>query len=64
MLSATVESIEELWDWIKADVLKMHRMAGQWDQVKQNVTALLGQFGEGSDTLLDWVSLAGDDKLA
>lgn len=54
----------EALDWLKADVLKMHRLAGQRDKVKQRVAAFLEQYTEGSDALFWRVGLAGDGKLA
>ena len=62
--SPWLNPIEKLWGWLKDDVLKMHRLAGQWDEVKQRVTTFLEQFAEGSDILIYRVGLAGDGKLA
>lgn len=55
---------EKLWAWLKSDVLKMHRLAHQWDLLKQLVAQFLDQFADGSEALLDRVGLNGDGKLA
>jgi len=56
--------IEKLWAWLKSDVLKMHRLADQWDLLKQLVDQFLDQFASGSETLLERVGLKADGKLA
>lgn len=62
--SPWLNPIEKLWDWLKANVIKMHRLAGLWQQLQQNVSAFLDQFAHGSLDLLRRVGLLGDGKLA
>lgn len=56
--------IEKLWRWCRQDVLKLHRLAADWEILKHNVNAFLGQFAQGSQELLRYVGLLGDGKLA
>lgn len=56
--------IEKLWRWLREDVLKVHRLAGQWDVLRARVNAFLDQFAHGSQVLLRYVGLLGDGKLA
>lgn len=56
--------IEKLWRWLRQDVLKMHRLAAQWSELRQRVNSFLDQFADGSSDLLRYVGLAGDGKLA
>jgi transposase len=59
--------IEKLWRWLKGDVLKQHRLAGDWPALRQRVNAFLDQFATGEprvDDLLRYVGLRGDGKLA
>ncbi len=56
--------IEKLWRWLRQDVLKMHRLAADWSDLRQRVNAFLDQFAAGSADLLHYVGLAGDGKLA
>lgn len=56
--------IEKLWRWLRQDVLKMHRLAADWPQLRQQVNAFLDQFVMGSTDLLRYVGLAGKGKLA
>lgn len=56
--------IEQLWRWVRQDVLKMHRWVEDWPQVKQRVQDFLAQFAHGSQQLLHYVGLAGEGKLA
>ncbi len=56
--------IEKLWRWLREDVLKMHRLAGQWEALRARVNAFLDQFAHGSQVLLRYVGLLGDGKLA
>lgn len=56
--------IEKLWRWLRQDVLKMHRLAGDWSQLRQRVNTFLDQFATGSQDLLRYAGLAGDGKLA
>lgn len=56
--------IEKLWRWLRQDVLKMHRLAADWAELRQQVNAFLDQFATGSPQLLRYVGLAGQGKLA
>jgi len=56
--------IEKLWRWLRQDVLKLHRWVTDWERVKQNVRDFLDQFQHGSDSLLRYVGLRGDGRLA
>ncbi len=42
----------------------MHRLAGDWEALRQRVNAFLDQFASGSQELLHYVGLRGDGKLA
>jgi DDE superfamily endonuclease len=50
--------IEKRWRWLRRDVLKGHRLAGDWPQVRTQVNAFLDQFAHGSPALLRSVCLA------
>ena len=56
--------IEKLWRWLRTDVLRLHRLAGDWAALHARVNAFLDQFAAGSDTLLHYVGLLGDGRLA
>jgi hypothetical protein len=56
--------IEKLWHWLRRDVLKGHRLADDWPQLRQQVNAFLDQFAHGSSALLRYVGLIGDGHLA
>lgn len=56
--------IEKLWHWLRRDVLKAHRLADDWTQLRQHVNAFLDQFAHGSPALLRYVGLIGDGHLA
>lgn len=56
--------IEKLWRWLRQDVLKMHRLAGDWSRLRDRVNLFLDQFADGSLELLRYVGLAGDGILA
>jgi transposase len=56
--------IEKLWHWLRRDVLKCHRLADDWPQLRQQVNAFLAQFAHGSPALLRYVGLIGDGHLA
>jgi hypothetical protein len=45
-------------------VLKLHRLAGDWASLRGRVNQFLGQFATGSHTLLHYVGLTGQGKLA
>jgi transposase len=44
--------IEKLWRWLRQDVLKLHRLAGNWAALRQRVRAFLDQFATGSHDVL------------
>jgi DDE superfamily endonuclease len=56
--------IEQLWHWLRRDVLNGHRLADDWPQLRQQVNAFLDQFAHGSSALLRSVGLVGDGHLA
>lgn len=56
--------IEKLWDALKTEVLRQHRMAGYWTELQQAVQAFLDRFARCSPELLDRVGLLGDGLLA
>jgi transposase len=56
--------IEKLWRWLRQDVLKLHRLAGDWASLRGRVNQFLGQFATGSQALLHYVGLSGQGKLA
>jgi len=62
--SPWLNPIEKLWAWLRDAVLRMHRLAGQWDQVPQAVQDFLALFADGSEVLLRRVGLLGEGKLA
>ena len=56
--------IEKLWRWLREQVLTLHRLAGNWEALRERVNAFLDQFAEGSHALLQYVGLVGEGKLA
>jgi transposase len=56
--------IEKLWRKLRQEVLRQHRLAGDWDGLLARVRAFFGQFTAGSDDLLTYVGLRGDGLLA
>jgi transposase len=56
--------IEKLWRWLRQDVLKLHRLAGDWPSLRARVNQFLDQFATGSHALLRYVGLLGEGKLA
>jgi transposase len=56
--------IEKLWRWLREQVLTLHRLAGDWDALRERVNAFLDQFAEESHVLLQYVGLSGEGKLA
>lgn len=49
--------IEKLWGWLQRDVLAMHRLADQWDGLRQRVLDFLARFDGPSPDLLGVVGL-------
>jgi len=56
--------IEKLWRWLREDVLKMHRLAAAWPELRERVRGFLEQFRAGSEQLRGYVGLRGPGKLA
>jgi transposase len=56
--------IEKLWRWLKQDVLKMHRLADNWQALRGCVRAFLEQFAHGSQRLREYVGLLGNGQIA
>jgi len=56
--------IEKLWRWLRQAILKMHRLADDFEELRRRVRAFLDQFWPGSKELLRYVGLLGDGKLA
>jgi hypothetical protein len=49
----------KLWRWLREQVLRLHRLAGDWDALRERVNAFLSQFAEAGDELLHYVGLLG-----
>jgi transposase len=62
--SPWLNPIEKLWRWLRQDVLKLHRLAGDWLALRGRARQFLGQFAGGSQDLLRYVGLLGRGKLA
>ena len=62
--SPWLNPIEKLWRWLKQDVLKLHRKADSWSELKDQVRSFLHQFQGGSKQLLRYVGLKGKGRLA
>jgi len=56
--------IEKLWRLKREQVLKLHRLAGDWHALRERVNAFLNQFAEEAEVLLHYVGLRGEGKLA
>jgi transposase len=56
--------IEKLWRWLKQDVLKLHRLADDWQALRGRVRGWLDQFADGSRRLLEYIGLLGSGRLA
>ena len=56
--------IEKLWRWLRQDILKLHRLADAWDELRHRVRTFLDQFTNGSTELLHYVGLLGAGLLA
>ena len=59
-----LNAIEKLWRWLKQDILKLHRLAEDWQAVRDRVRQFLDQFAHGSQRLLEYVGLLGNGLLA
>ncbi len=49
--------IEKLWRKLKQEVLHMHRLSDEWEQLQQRVEDYLAAFASGSKDLLHYVGL-------
>jgi hypothetical protein len=56
--------IEELWRWLRQDILTMPRWVEDGPQVKHRVHKFLGHFAQGAFALLRYVGWVGKGKLA
>ena len=56
--------IEKLGRWLRQEVRKRHRLADDWDTLRQRVRDFLDQSWLGSSELLRYVGLKGKGKLA
>ena len=56
--------IEKLWRKLRQEVLRLHRAADDWDELRRAVRRFLRQFADGSQDLLHEVGLLGDGLLA
>lgn len=56
--------IEKVWRWLRQDILKQHRLAGDWAALQQRVRDFLDQFAQGSRAVLHYVGLLGNGRLA
>jgi len=54
----------KLWRLKRQDVLKLHRLAGDWPALRQQVRSFLDPFASGSHAVLRYVGLLGEGKLA
>ena len=52
--------IEKLWRWLKQDVLYLHSLAKDLEELRQQVRDFLDNFSTGSDSLLQYVGLLLD----
>ena len=52
--------IEKLWCWLQQEVLLMHRLSDQWEQLKERVGQFLDRFEQPSLDLLRYVGLLPD----
>jgi hypothetical protein len=55
--------IEKLWRWLKQEVLHLHRLADQWEELHRRVDEFLEQFAHGSPELLRYVGLRDLTRL-
>lgn len=54
---------EKVWRHLQQEVLHLHRLADQWDELKRRVCEHLDQFKEGSQDLLRYIGLTINSKL-
>ncbi len=60
--------IEKLWRWLRQTVLRNHRLADDWDLLKQRVADAFARVASGgtpaTTAVLRYVGLLGDGRLA
>ena len=56
--------IEKLWRQFRQEVDYLHRLADSWEQLQQRVHQCFDQFAGRSPSLLRYVGLSGDGRLA
>jgi hypothetical protein len=49
--------IEQLWRWVRQDVLHLHRFCDDWLSLKQRILDFMARFSTGSTELLNYVGL-------
>lgn len=54
---------EKVWRHLQQAELHLHRLADQWDQLKERVCQHLDQFKDGSQELLRYIGLTKNSKL-
>jgi len=54
---------EKVWRHLQQAELHLHRLADQWDQLKQRIRDHLDQFKDGSQELLRYIGLTPNSKL-
>lgn len=52
--------IEKLWRWLKQEILHLHRLASQLQELRFQVLAFLDRFKNGSTDLLHYVGLLSE----
>lgn len=58
--SPWLNPIEKLWRQLRQEVLHMHRLSDQWEQLQQRVMKFLESLAGGSQSLLHYVGLLPD----
>ena len=53
--------LEKLWDWLKADVLRLHPWSDARATLHTEVETVLARFADGSDALLRYVGLLPEE---
>ena len=56
--------IEKLWRLLRQQVLHLHRLADNWQALRERVRRFLDQFAHGSQQLLEYVGLRGNGLIA
>lgn len=55
--------IEKMWRWLKQVLLHNHRLAADFDTLKERVRQFLDSFADGSEALLRYVGLSSDAAI-